>query len=185
MPRSRFNTSNFTLETEEDADIGLDDPVEVALSRTPRLRSEEELAVAFPNWRRDLQCPDCGNLLVLKDGKYGIFYGCVKWSETGCKGSHNCHKGTAEPLGVPADAETRLARKRAHDVFDTLWRDKGLGRMSRKQAYEWLETKLGVFEGEYHIAQLDKAGCEKLIEAVNRFQNPPNRLDRILGDDVI
>lgn len=173
-------------------DIGFEeDPVEQALNRTPtpaspgQLRTAEELAAAFPHWRRDLKCPDCGDKLVLKDGKYGIFYGCVKWNETGCKGAHNCHKGTAEPLGIPADSETRAARKVAHEVFDSLWKDKGLGRMSRKAAYEWMQKNLGLYEDDAHIAKLDKDGCEKLIKAVERFVNPPNRLDRIIDDDVI
>ncbi len=61
--------------------------------------------------RSDLVCPDCGAPLTLKLGKFGRFYGCSKWSETGCKGSHGASL-TGAPLGVPANAKTRNLRRR-------------------------------------------------------------------------
>lgn len=146
--------------------------------QAPRLRTEEELAAEFPNWRRDMDCPECDGKLVLKDGKFGIFYGCERYRETGCKGAHNCHKRTAEPLGIPADWETRQLRKKAHEVFDLLWKAKSLSNMSRQDAYRWMQANLGLSESDAHIAKLDKAGCEKLIRAVDRYVNPPTRFDR-------
>lgn len=169
---------------DSDDSIGLEDAprvprVEDLFNKSgPKIRTAEELARDFPNQRRDLTCPDCGDRLVLKDGKYGIFYGCVKWDETQCKGAHNCHKGTAEPLGIPGNQEVRHLRKQAHEAFDRLWKDQNLRSMTRDQAYRWMQTNLRLSEKDAHIASLDKAGCEKLIRAVDRFYNPPTRFDR-------
>jgi len=170
-------------EYEEEDTLGFGDDLDLVFrGPAPRLRSPEDLKAQFPFRRTNLKCPDCGAKLVLKDGKFGIFYGCEKYAETGCKGSHNCHKNTAEPLGIPADSDTRKARREAHEVFDQLWRDQGLGKMSRQAAYQWMQTHLKLSEEDAHIARLDRAGCERLIKAVNRFLHPPNRFER---DDPI
>ena len=163
----------------DDESLGFaDEPRAAFLKGGPKLRSESELTEQFPRQRRDLKCADCGSNLVLKDGKYGIFYGCVKFRDTGCKGAHNCNKTTSEPLGFPADTETRKARREAHEVFDALWKSQKLNNMSRQAAYQWMQKNLKLAEDDAHIAKLDKAGCEKLIAAVNRFLYPPTRFER-------
>lgn len=165
---------------EFDGTLGFGDEPGVAFFRggTAALRTAEELTAQFPKQLRSLQCPDCGARLVLKDGKYGIFYGCEKYQETGCKGSHNCNKTTAQPLGIPADTETRKARRNAHEVFDLLWKSQGLNKLTRPQAYLWMQQNLKLSEADAHIAMLDKAGCERLVRVVDRFLHPPTRFDR-------
>ena len=37
----------------------------------------------------DKQCPRCGADMELREGKYGKFWGCVKYDQTGCRGSYN------------------------------------------------------------------------------------------------
>jgi len=171
---------------DEDDTLGFtDDPndvMKVVFLKGPKVRSSEQLARDFPHQRTDLKCGDCGSPMVLRDGKFGIFYGCSKFTETGCKGAHNCHKTTAEPLGIPADTATRKLRKEAHDVFDAIWRENGLAKMSRKESYKWLQANLGLSEDDAHIAKLDQEGCKKLIKAVDRFLHPPTRFER---EDVI
>jgi len=163
----------------EDDTFGLEGGMPVkAFPPKSNLRTAEQLATQFPNQSRKLKCADCGSKLVLKDGKYGIFYGCVKFRETGCPGAHNCNKTTAEPLGFPANSETRKLRREAHEVFDKLWQAHGLKKISRQQAYEWMQKHLKLSEEDAHIAKLDKVGCEKLIQTVDRFLNPPTRFDR-------
>lgn len=182
-----LNSDILLFEEEGDETLGFaDDPKDIQkivfLKGGPKLRSAEELAAAFPKQRYDLKCADCGAKLVLKDGKFGIFYGCVMFRETGCGGSHNCHKTTAEPLGIPANSETRKLRREAHDVFDVLWKSQGLDKMTRDAAYKWMQTNLKLTEQDAHIGKLDKEGCEKLIKAVDRFLHPPTRFER---EDVI
>lgn len=81
-----------------------------------------------------------------------------------------CHPGTAIAMGRPANAETRYARKRAHDAFDALWLSRaGKGTRAairaRENAYRWLAEVLGVAKSEAHIGRLDRAQCERVVAA--------------------
>lgn len=114
-----------------------------------------------------LPCPDCGAPLVLKEGKHGKFYGCSRFRWTGCGGSHSAHQSTGKPMGVPAKQEVKEARKAAHRAFDELWTT---GRMSRKQAYAWMQKVMQMTKREAHIARFDLAQCARLIDEVQRLR---------------
>lgn len=111
----------------------------------------------------ELDCPDCGGKLELKMSKYGLFYGCPKWPE--CKGSHSAHKETGEPMGKPANAETKAARIRAHNIFDQLWKG-GPINWKRTDCYLWMQRVMGLTEKEAHIGSFTKEQCEQLIAYV-------------------
>lgn len=85
----------------------------------------EEVAVLAqtpaPKVRFDLVCPDCGEPLVLKAGRFGRFYGCHAYEETGCKGSHSAHEDGA-PKGTPANAMVRKLRARVMKLIEE-WDD--------------------------------------------------------------
>jgi len=119
-----------------------------------------------------LPCPECGAPLVLKEGRFGKFYGCSQWRYTGCRGSHSAHQATGKPMGTPAKAEVKAARMRAHRAFDELWTT---GRMSRKQAYTWLQKVMQMTKREAHVARMDLAQCERVILEVERLgkRRPP------------
>jgi hypothetical protein len=108
-----------------------------------------------------LLCPDCGAELIWKKSKFGGFYGCEMWSETGCGGAVGVHPGTRNPLGIPAPKNVRALRVRCHDGFDRLW--KNGGKMSRKEAYQWLQEKMELDGSKAHIAMFDEAQCLKLL----------------------
>jgi len=108
---------------------------------------------------RTIPCP-CGAVMQLKDSRHGKFYGCRDWPA--CDYTHGAHPD-GSPLGVPANKETRQARMRAHDAFDTLWKGGG---MKRREAYRWMQEALGLSEDEAHIGKFDVETCERLIEAV-------------------
>lgn len=74
--------------------------------RIKRLSGERPTEV-----RTDLVCADCGHPLTLRLGRYGRFYGCAMYHETGCKGSISADD-SGRPKGWPGNAETRRARKR-------------------------------------------------------------------------
>jgi hypothetical protein len=114
-----------------------------------------------------LPCPECGSPLVLKVAKYGKFYGCSQWRFTGCTGSHGAHQESGKPMGIPAKQEVKEARQRAHRAFDELWTT---GRMSRKQAYAWMQKVLGMTKRDAHVAKFDLAQCERLILEVHRLR---------------
>ncbi len=114
----------------------------------------------------DVICPDCGAPMVLREtrrltyhnGDPRKFYGCSNWPE--CSGVHGAHPdGT--PMGIPANKETRQARKEAHQAFDAYWLGRGWG---RDEAYNWLAWKLDIDGDDCHIAMFDLATCKRVIE---------------------
>lgn len=87
------------------------------------------------------------------------FYRCPQ-----CKAFVGCHPGTAKPLGRLADEKLRKAKMAAHASFDRLW--KNGGKMSRREAYAWLASALGIPSKQCHIGMFDLDGCERVLEVV-------------------
>jgi hypothetical protein len=89
------------------------------------------------------------------------------------------------PKGVPANAEQRAGRQRAHALLDPVWQcmvmKLGSNQAARRPVYRWLAGKLGKSEGETHIAcflgaelatvlvilsaELERAGSAELLAA--------------------
>jgi len=112
----------------------------------------------------DHPCPECGEPMVLRDSKFGLFYGCTAFPR--CKASHGAHKKTGEPLGTPADGPTKKARIRAHDSFDQLWKGK---HMDRGEAYEWMQEAMGLSADEAHIGKFTIDQCDELEVLVDAY----------------
>ena len=111
-----------------------------------------------------IKCGECGApMRLLESRMYGKFYGCIKWPE--CNGTHGAHQKTGKPMGIPANAETKKVRIKAHEAFDTLWKNNGL---TRKEAYNWMQEILELTKEEAHISRFDKKTCEKLIDMINK-----------------
>ena len=98
--------------------------------------------------------------MVLLRGEHGQFYRCAR--SPLCDFGVSCHPGTDEPMGEPADAETRRWRNLAHFYFDQAWKG-GRARMTRAQAYQALQDSMGLPEDEAHIGRFTKAQCQALI----------------------
>lgn len=115
-----------------------------------------------------VNCGDCGAPMALAIAADGPREGRPLWScETdGCGATHGAHPdGT--PLGVPGDAPTRAARRRAHDAFDRLWR---LGYVeTRSDAYDWLRKTLRLSEEEAHIGRFGVDRCWFVIRLCDAF----------------
>lgn len=120
----------------------------------------------------DVKCGECGAPMRLKTSRFGLFYSCRTWPA--CDGTHGAHPD-GEPLGVPADKATKLARRRAHELFDQLYVRRG--RMSRSDAYAWLAKRLKLTKDECHIGRFDVARCERVVAVVKE------RLDRGFKND--
>ena len=58
-------------------------------------------------------------------------------------------------------------RIQAHRAFDRLWRS---GLMTKKEAYQWMQTEFGLHEEQAHIAQFGAYMCERLICACDKFR---------------
>jgi len=65
--------------------------------------------------------------------------------------------------GLPR-RHVKLARIRAHDAFDVLWRR---GYMSRPAAYAWLSREMGVDEA--HMKTMGCEECERVVELVEEL----------------
>jgi hypothetical protein len=115
-----------------------------------------------------LVCPDCGSDMQLRDSRFGPFYGCVKFPK--CKATHGAHED-GRPLGIPANAETKLWRIKAHAAFDVLWKgdDEFPALMRRREAYKWMQDAMGMKPDDAHIGRFDIDDCKKLIAAVVLF----------------
>jgi ssDNA-binding Zn-finger/Zn-ribbon topoisomerase 1 len=105
--------------------------------------------------------------MVLKESRFGLFYGCVRYPA--CDGTHGAHPN-GDPLGTPANKETKLARMAAHDAFDKLWKGatKKGRKSARKNAYDWLREQLKLTKEECHIGKFNIAMCKKVIELCER-----------------
>jgi len=114
-------------------------------------------------------CPYCGKFSQKTTGKeiYPhrkdlhklVFYSCSP-----CKAYIGCHASTGKPFGTLADARLRSKRSLAHKEFDVLWKEK---HMTRKQAYSWLASKMGISANECHIGLFDTGDCEVVIQLAN------------------
>lgn len=71
------------------------------------------------------------------------------------------------PLGRLANAELRVAKHRAHEAFDPIWKSR---QMTRRQAYAWLAEKLGISFANCHIGMFDVDACNAVIAAVKAWR---------------
>jgi hypothetical protein len=124
-------------------------------------------------------CPYCGAVAILVTGAdiYPHRQDLAEkrfWSCAPCDAYVGCHPpmdaygkggqgdGTV-PLGRLANAELRGLKQRAHAAFDPLWTSRA---MSRRKAYAWLATAMGLPSKNTHIGMFDEAQCRAVIEAV-------------------
>ncbi len=112
-----------------------------------------------------ITCPECSAPMVLRDSRYGKFYGCSRYPD--CTATHGAHPN-GRPLGKPGNKATKAARVKAHAVFDRLWKE---GRRTRPQAYGWLRAQACVPD---HIGEMDEKQCETLIQLVEWEMKVPS-----------
>lgn len=110
---------------------------------------------------QDLDCPDCGAMMVLVVHDKKVIYRCVRYRDGKCQGCHGAHPD-GRPLGVPAHWSVRAERKKAHAVFDLLWRPP-VGRMSRSAAYLWLQDRMKMTPDLAHISRFDADQCGRVL----------------------
>ncbi|MEM6363320.1 MAG: viroplasmin family protein [Planctomycetota bacterium] len=137
----------------------------------PPNRKSHKASVQKPT-RRDVMCGMCDIQSEVVDGSAIYpnrpefhrkwFYQCPR-----CKARVGCHPD-GRSLGTLAGSELRRARIRAHEAFDSLWKD---GHMSRTKAYAWLAKNLGISRRECHIGQFDETQCESVVELVSVYHS--------------
>lgn len=81
------------------------------------------------------------------------------------------------------DKATKVARIRAHTVFDLIWKR----RLSKRhEAYTWMRKAMGLSRSQAHISQLSIEQCALLVSLVYRdYPSLVTRYARIsLGADL-
>lgn len=117
-----------------------------------------------PHCDRPAELEPSNNVYPCSNVDYGWFWVC--WL---CEARIGCHKGTSWPLGTLAGSELRAARRRAHQVFDSLRRAKmrkeGVGRkVARRAGYRWLAKELSLKGSECHIAMFDLEKRQQVVD---------------------
>ncbi len=124
--------------------------------------------------RVNIKCPYCGSRALLRPASvvYGSkaadptapYYVCARFPA--CDAYVAAHRDTRLPMGTLADRDLRCKRIEAHKAFNRLWET---GLMSKKQAYRWLQAKLGLPEQEAHIGRFSLFRCEQVIRLCEEY----------------
>ena|SRR3990167_2372253 len=117
-------------------------------------------------------CPYCNGTAEWVENKeiYGKNYG-RSFMIYLCRSCHayvGCHENSRKPLGTLANAETRDWRKKAHTIFDPLWKTNiqwsdNRTKVRREKAYGLLKRYFGF---DVHIGEADVKTCKKIIELI-------------------
>ena len=124
--------------------------------------------------RVNIKCPYCGSRALLRPASvvYGAnaidpaapYYVCARFPA--CNSYVAAHRDTRLPMGTLADRALRCKRIEAHKAFNRLWES---GLMGKKQAYRWLQAKLGLPEQEAHIGRFSLFRCEQVIRLCEEY----------------
>lgn len=128
----------------------------------------------------NIKCPYCGSRAFLRPASFvygqrakdpdAPLYVCAHYPV--CNAYVAAHRKTRLPMGTLAGPELRRKRIEAHNAFERLWKN---GLMSRKQAYFWLQAKLGLPEKEAHIGNFSMERCDQVIRFCRQFRIPPRK----------
>ena len=124
--------------------------------------------------RPNIKCPYCGSRaflrpasVIYKSGEEHSgeqFYVCARYPS--CDSYVTAHAGTRQPMGTLANRELRMKRRAAHMAFNQLWQRE---LMSKKEAYRWLQTQMGVDPEDAHIARFSDYRCDETIRLCSHF----------------
>ena len=136
------------------------------MENTEKSYRERLIEAAAKGYLDGSVCPYCNQRTELIDSgevyhgtSYGKMYICRK-----CNAYVGCYDNSTRALGRLADEELRLAKHRAHEHFDRLWKEKKHTRWHRGKAYRWLSRQLDIPFEYTHIGMFDKEMCEKVVE---------------------
>lgn len=105
----------------------------------------------------------------LSESRFGLFWRCEGFPvcdiTVGAHQEDSTNHRAGDPLGKPADHETRQCRIEAHKAFDQLWQGT---HTRRSKAYRWLAKAMGMSNTKCHIANMNQEQCRKIIELCNQ-----------------
>lgn len=94
-------------------------------------------------------------------GDRGVYY-CPDYNKS-CDGWVGTHPN-GEPLGRLKDKAGRELAKKAHSLFDSLWR----GTNNRSLMYQWLQKQMNLTEKECHFALMTNEQLKQAITILKR-----------------
>ena len=117
--------------------------------------------------KKQVICPYCGAQALLREGSFLFenpyikhLYVCVRYPV--CDAYVAAHDNSKKPMGSLANEALRKKRQLAHQHFDRLWKGP-YPVFSRKQAYNWLNDKIGVHLRRMHIGGMGEGMCDLVI----------------------
>ncbi|MFT8319307.1 MAG: zinc-finger-containing protein [Bacillus sp. (in: firmicutes)] len=115
-------------------------------------------------------CPYCNTPSIFMSSKefYANDYKTNLYVCSPCDAYVGTHGNTRQPLGTLANRNLREMRKRAHSLFDPLWKKR---KMSRSAAYSWMQQVMDLPPEKAHIGMFNIEQCEKLISLVKQYRN--------------
>ena len=123
-------------------------------------------------------CNYCGKPAEYVDSTvvYGSSYGMIYYCKP-CNAWVGVHKGSGAPLGTLANAELRAYRRKAHGLFDRIWRRRW---MSRGKAYAWLSEQMGLAREETHLGMFSIEQCRTVIDLCLAYER--GRISKLKED---
>lgn len=129
--------------------------------------------------RINIKCPYCGSKALLRPASViqgrtppcKEVYVCARYPA--CNTYVSAHQESHLPMGTLADKHLRYMRRRAHIALNRLWEE---GRMTKKEAYRWLQVQLGLPEAEAHIAHFSEFRCQQVIDLCSHFTSVCKRV---------
>lgn len=122
----------------------------------------------------NIKCQYCGSQAFLRPASVlnkaekadaqAMFYVCARYPV--CDAYVTAHAGNLMPMGTLANRRLRQKRRAAHLAFNRLWQS---NIMTRKEAYRWLQTQLGIASEDAHIARFLDYRCEETIRLCKKF----------------
>ena len=110
-----------------------------------------------------MKCPECNADMVLRDSKYGKFYGCSTFPQ--CRATHGAHPN-GKPLGFPANKELKELRMKAHrelekhfGKWDTMLRE------DKARMYKWLKKNTSTG----HIGGMTAGDIDDLLKKMEEL----------------
>lgn len=124
--------------------------------------------------RPNIKCPYCGSQAFLRPSsvlnKHGPIYDGEKYYVCAhypiCDSYVKAHAFNQMPMGTLANSSLRRKRRDTHIALQKLWEH---GLMTRKEAYRWLQTQMGLTAEDTHIAKFSEQRCEQVIQLCHRF----------------
>jgi len=121
----------------------------------------------------DPRCPECQGDMVLREGKFGSFWGCRNYPT--CTGSMNIRKAAAE---AKTDDGTKSARTKANASLIKFAATRG---WTNLQSRRWLSETMGLNWGDAQPNLFTAQQCELMLEYLKLESNPSSESEMALA----